>query len=144
MVHRGLIFTNASPAVVFRSIEAWAPTLLLDEADTWMSQDLTLAGILNGGHTRRTANVLRVEEAAGELKPRRFKTWCPIVIAGIGSQRDTLMSRSIVIGLRRKLAHETVAPWPTGGTDAPHAPRPRLPMDLFEQSVRRHVAGFGD
>lgn len=121
VVHRGLILSNAKPAGVFRAIEAWTPTLLLDEADTWMRQDEELAGILNSGHTRRTARVIRVQEVGGEYVPTLFSTWCSMVIAGIGSQRDTLMSRSIVIGLRRKLADETVA---------------RLPMDLHERSVR--------
>jgi putative DNA primase/helicase len=121
LVHRGLILSNAKPAGVFRAIEAWEPTLLLDEADTWMKQDEELAGILNSGHTRRTARVIRVQDVGGELKPTLFSTWCSMVIAGIGGQRDTLMSRSIIIGLRRKLADETVA---------------RLPMDLHERCVR--------
>jgi hypothetical protein len=120
VTHRGLILSNAKPAGVFRAIEAWTPTLALDEADTWMRQDEELAGILNSGHTKRTARVIRVQEVNGELRPTLFSTWCPMIIAGIGSQRDTLMSRSIVIGLRRKLTHETVH---------------RLPMDLFERSV---------
>ena len=121
VTHRGLILSNAKPAGVFRAIEAWTPTLLLDEADTWMKQDEELAGILNSGHTRRTARVIRVQDVGGELKPTLFSTWCPMVIAGIGGQRDTLMSRSIIIGLRRKLPDETVA---------------RLPMDLHERSLR--------
>jgi len=127
MVHRGFIVSNASPAAIFRTIEAWKPTLLLDEADTWMRQNEDPAGILNSGHTRRTARVIRVQEVNGEHVPTPFSTWCPMAIAGIGSQRDTLMSRSIVIGLRRKLPEETVA---------------RLPFELHGQMlrVRRQVA----
>lgn len=127
MAHRGLILSNASPAAVFRAIEAWRPTLLMDEADTWMKQNEELAGILNSGHTRRTARVIRVQEIQGEHLPVAFSTWCPMVIAGIGSQRDTLMSRSIVISLRRKLAEEAVE---------------RLPFDLHERMlrVRRQLA----
>jgi len=50
-----------------------------------------------------------------------------MVVAGIGDQRDTLTSRSIVIGLRRKLPTETVE---------------RLPSDLFERllDLRRRAA----
>lgn len=121
MAHRGFIVSNASPAAIFRAIEAWRPTLLLDEADTWMRQNEELAGVLNSGHTRRTARVIRVQEVNGEHLPVPFSTWCPMVIAGIGSQRDTLMSRSIVIGLRRKLPEESVQ---------------RLPLDLHAQLLR--------
>ena len=127
IVWRGLIASNASPAAVFRSIEAWQPTLLLDEADTWMTQKEELAGILNSGHTRRSARVIRVTEAKGEYLPVAFSTWCAMAIAGIGKQRDTLMSRSIVIELRRR---------------QPDEPVERLPADLHTQllSIRRKIA----
>ena len=92
-----------------------------------MRQNEELAGILNSGHRRRTARVVRVQEVQGEHVPTLFSTWCPMVIAGIGSQRDTLMSRSIVIGLRRRLPDEAVE---------------RLPFDLHERMlpVRRQLA----
>lgn len=127
MAHRGFIVSNASPAAIFRAIEAWKPTLLLDEADTWMKQNEELAGILNSGHTRRTARVIRVQEVNGEHVPTAFSTWCPMAIAGIGSQRDTLMSRSVIISLRRKLPVETVE---------------RMPVDLHGDllRLRRQVA----
>lgn len=127
MAHRGFIVSNASPAAIFRAIEAWKPTLLLDEADTWMKQNEELAGVLNSGHTRRTARVIRVQEVNGEHLPTAFSTWCPMAIAGIGSQRDTLMSRSIIISLRRKLPEESVQ---------------RLPFDLHAQllRIRRQIA----
>jgi hypothetical protein len=127
VAHRGLIVSNIKAAGIFRAIEAWRPTLLMDEADTWMKADDEMAGILNSGHTRRTAKVLRVQEKNGELTPALFSTWSPMVIAGIGTQRDTLMSRSVIISLRRKLPTEMVA---------------RLPSDLNERSVdlRRQAA----
>jgi len=131
MVQRGFIAANASPAAVFRAIEAWAPTLLLDEADTWAVQNEELAGILNSGHTRRTARVIRVTEVRGEHLPVAFSTWCAMAIAGIGGQRDTLMSRSIVIGLRRRLPDEPVE---------------RLPFDLHPRllRIRRQIARWAD
>ena len=57
----------------------------------------------------------------GEQDVRRFCVWCPQVFAGIGSQADTLVDRSIIIGLRRKLPAETVE---------------RLPFDLHERMAR--------
>ena len=127
MAHRGFIVSNASAAAIFRAIEAWKPTLLLDEADTWMRENVELAGVLNSGHTRRTARVIRVQEVDGEHLPVAFSTWCPMAIAGIGAQRDTLMSRSIIISLRRKLPDEAVD---------------RLPFDLHAQllRIRRQIA----
>ncbi|WP_296762639.1 DUF3631 domain-containing protein [Sediminimonas sp.] len=131
MAHRGFIVSNASAAAIFRAIEAWKPTLLLDEADTWMRENVELAGVLNSGHTRRTARVIRVQEVNGEHLPTAFSTWCPMAIAGIGAQRDTLMSRSIIISLRRKLPEESVE---------------RLPLDLHAQllRIRRQIARWAD
>jgi hypothetical protein len=121
MVHGGLMLSNSKTAGIFRAIEAWQPTLLLDEADTWMKQDEELAGILNSGHTKRTAKVLRVVDKGGDLVPVMFSTWSAMVIAGIGAQRDTLMSRSVVISLRRRLPDEAVN---------------RLPFDLHDRMTR--------
>ncbi|MDA3887681.1 MAG: DUF3631 domain-containing protein, partial [Allgaiera sp.] len=131
VVSKGFIASNISTAGVFRAIEAWKPSLLLDESDTWMKDNLELAGILNSGHTKRTAKVVRVEDKGGILTPTLFSTWTPIAFAGIGSQRDTLVSRSVIIGLRRKMPTETVA---------------RLPADLFTQSLRlrRQAARWAD
>lgn len=131
IVRGGFIASNASPAAVFRAIEAWHPTLLLDEADTWMTQNEELAGVLNSGHTRRTARVIRVSEVKGQHLPVAFSTWCAMAIAGIGGLRDTLMSRSIVIGLRRRL---------------PDEPVDRLPLDLHHQLLRtrRQIARWAE
>ncbi len=74
LCHRGMIVSNASPAVIYRAIEAWCPTLLLDQADTWTKDNAELNGILNSGHTKRTARVLRTVEVKGELLPAHFST----------------------------------------------------------------------
>lgn len=121
MAHRGLYLSSCSAAGVFRAIETWKPTLVLDETDTWMTDNPELTGILNSGHTRRQAKVIRVEEIDGERKPVAFSTWTPMVISGIGGQRDTLESRSIIISLRRRLSGEAVE---------------RMPKDLHAEMLR--------
>jgi hypothetical protein len=61
-----------------------------------------LRGILNSGHTKAAAHVIRNVEIGGEHKPRRFSTWAPKAIATIRSLADTLEDRSIIIMLQRK------------------------------------------
>lgn len=104
LVYRSLPCSNITPAAVFRAIEAWHPTLLIDEADTFLRNSDELRGVLNSGHTRETAYVIRT--VGDNHQPRRFCTWAPKVIALIGNLPDTLHDRAIVINLRRKLAHE--------------------------------------
>ncbi len=95
-----LLSGNITPAALFRAVEAWKPTLLIDEADTFAKMSDELRGILNAGHTRDTAFVVRAEGDANE--PRLFSTWAPKVVAAIGRLPDTIEDRSIRIVLTRK------------------------------------------
>ena len=93
-----------------RIIEQDKPTLLLDEADSYMGKNGNddLRGILNSGHKRSGAYILRT---VGEKhEPKQFSTWAPMALAGIGKTWETLQDRSIVIKLRRKAAGESVTP----------------------------------
>ena len=107
LVNKGLTASNISPAAVFRTIEKCSPTLLVDEADTFLKDNEELRGVLNSGHTRTTAFVIRV---VGENhEPVKFSTWGPKAIAMIGTLPDTLHDRSVVVSLRRKAPDETVS-----------------------------------
>ena len=64
--------------------------------------------MLNSGHFRRTAFVIRV--GGDNLEPARFTTWAPKVIALIGKLPPTLASRSIHIEMRRMAPGETAEP----------------------------------
>ena len=88
LVRRSLPASSVSPAVVFRSVEKWKPTLVIDEADTFLADNNELRGILNAGHTRHMAYVLRTNGDSHE--PERFSTWAPKVIACIGKLQETL------------------------------------------------------
>jgi putative DNA primase/helicase len=104
-----LLAANITAAAVFRAIEVWRPTLLVDEADTFLAEREELRGVLNSGHNRRTAVVIRVVEENGEQVPKKFSTWAPKAIAQIKDLPDTLQDRSVAIRLRRKLPGEKVA-----------------------------------
>ncbi|MBS0236486.1 MAG: DUF3631 domain-containing protein, partial [Proteobacteria bacterium] len=93
-----------SPAALFRSIALWAPTLLIDEADTFLGNKDELRGIINAGHTRSASCVIRT--VGEDHTPKKFGVWGAKVIALIGKLPETLHDRSIVIRLRRKLKHE--------------------------------------
>ena len=99
--------SNITPAAIFRVIAAHKATLLIDEMDTFIESNEELRGILNSGHTRDGATIIRCD---GEnCEPRAFSTWAPIVFAHIGKIPDTLEDRSIRLPMRRKLPDERVA-----------------------------------
>ena len=96
-----------SSAAVFRAVEEFQPTLIVDEADTFVTADKPeLIEILNSSHVRSSAYVLRVVGDNHEVKV--FSTWCAKAIALIGALPSTLQDRSIVIRMRRKQRDETV------------------------------------
>jgi putative DNA primase/helicase len=108
LVPRPLSASNITASVIFRTIEKYHPTLLIDEADSFLSDNEELRGILNSGHRRDSAHVLR--NVGDDHEPRMFSTWSPMVIAGIGTLPETIEDRSIVVSMRRKRPDETVFP----------------------------------
>lgn len=104
IVKRPLAASNISPAALFRSIDAWQPTLLIDEVDTFMRENNELRGLINAGHTRTAAFIYRTTGDDHALT--QFNLWSAKALAGIGKLNDTLMDRSIILSLRRKLPME--------------------------------------
>ena len=103
---RSELSSNITAPALFRYIEDVRPTLLIDEADSFVKDNEELRGILNSGHTKAAANVIRNIDH----KPRRFSTWAPKAIATIRAVADTLEDRAIVVQLQRKPPTATVAP----------------------------------
>jgi putative DNA primase/helicase len=128
---KSLPAANISPSSLFRVVERDKPTLFIDEGDTFLKNNDELRGVLNSGHTRTSAFVLRTVESNRDHEPRRFSTWAPKAIALIGELPDTLQDRSVVIELKRKLKGEAVARFRADRTG---------PMTILNRKVARWVA----
>ena len=103
--NRALFSSSITPAALFRVIEKYHPTLVIDEADTFISgRNDELIGIINSGHARNRAFVIRT--VGDDHEPKQFSTWSPQVFASIKRLQDTIMDRSVVIELRRKTKDE--------------------------------------
>ena len=100
LVSRPLPASNITAAALFRAVERWTPTLLVDEADTFLRESDELRGIINSGHRRASAYVVRT--VGDEHEPQHFRTWAPKALAAIGSLHPTLEDRAIPVGLQRK------------------------------------------
>ena len=92
LLPRVLSVAGITAAAIFRTVELARPTLLIDEADTFLQQNDELRGVLNSGH-RRGGNVVRLLGDGHE--PRQFSTFAPVAIAMIGKLPNTLADRSI-------------------------------------------------
>ena len=107
LCHRVLPVSNIPPAALFRMIDKCRPTLLIDEADTFLKENEELRGVVNSGHSRDFAYVVRC--VGEDYEPRTFSTWAPKAIAMIGTAPDTIADRSVRVSLRRKLPDEKVS-----------------------------------
>jgi len=147
LVPRPVLSGNMSPSSVFRSIEKYKPSFLIDEADSFEKINEELRGLLNSSHLRDSATVIRT--IGDEHEPRLFSTWCPKAVALIGRLPETLDNRSIVIEMRRRNQDEycerfssiephpeldtlarKVARWATDNFDAIRRAAPRAPEGI--------------
>jgi len=142
---------NLTPAVLYRVIEAYAPTILVDEADTFLADQDELRGVLNAGHDRHSAVVPRC--VGDDFEPKAFRVFGAVAIAAIGKLPDTLMDRSIVIEMKRKAPSEKVqklrrrqrealaslprqcARWATDNLKALSEREPEIPDDLDDRAA---------
>jgi putative DNA primase/helicase len=79
LVYRPLPTASITASPLYRLIELHQPTILIDEADTFIRGTEGLAGIINSGHTRTAARVIR--SVGDNHEPKAFSTWCPKAIA---------------------------------------------------------------
>lgn len=106
LVYRPLQVSNIAPAALFRSIELWSPTLLIDEVDAFLAAHEDARGILNAGFTRDSATVIRC--VGDDHIPTPFSVWGAKALCGIGKIADTLADRSVPLRLRRRTPGESV------------------------------------
>jgi hypothetical protein len=105
VVSRALVVANISASSVYRTVEEGRPTLLIDEADTFLPTNEELRGVLNAGYMRGGQVIRAVGE---DYEPRVFSCWCPVAIATIKSLADTIEDRSVAILLARRRKSEKV------------------------------------
>jgi hypothetical protein len=113
LVPQSMFSLNASPAAIFRLLDQEQITLLFDEVDAiWSGRGRDdnhedLRSLLNAGY-KRGAVIPRC--VGGNHEVKRFKVYCAVALAGIGELPDTIMSRSIIIKMRRRAPHERCEP----------------------------------
>ncbi len=111
---------NASVAYLFRKIGVPEgeplPTLLFDEVDSIFDtrgkseSREELRALLNSGY-HRSAMVGRAVVRGKEVSTEEWPVFCPVALAGLNALPDTLMTRSVVIQMRRRAPHEKIEPF---------------------------------
>lgn len=114
---RPVLNVNATVAYIFRKIsdEAGLPTLLMDEIDAVFSGgkgdgNEDLRGLLNSG-VRKGATAGRAAIRGKEIVTEEWPSFCAVALAGLNQLPDTLMTRSIVVNMKRRMPGQTVEPY---------------------------------
>jgi hypothetical protein len=115
LVPNPVMAVNVSPAYLFRKVGAeHGATILFDEIDTVFGpkakENEEIRGLLNAGH-RRGAVAGRCVVRGKEIITEEIQAYSAVALAGLGWLPETLLSRSVVIRMRRRHAGETVEPY---------------------------------
>ena len=139
---RPLTMSGVSAAALARVVEEHRPTVFIDEYDAAArgNRDMaeSLRGQLNSSFNRNSAHVLKsVPLPGGGWEVRKFSTWAPTCIAGIGQVPDTVADRSVIIRLARKLGKGVVVKTVINGLVFDGATK-----DSMQKAVRDAVIAF--
>lgn len=116
LVPRPVHAVNTTPAYLFRKVSDpdGAPTILYDEIDTVFGpkakDNEDIRGMLNAGH-RKGAIAGRCVVRGKIVETEDLPAYCAVMLAGLDDLPDTIMSRSVVVRMRRRAPNETVEPW---------------------------------
>ncbi|MFJ5883247.1 DUF3631 domain-containing protein [Kitasatospora cineracea] len=140
---RAMFTTDVSPAALFRSVsdpEA-RPTVLFDEVDTTFGPKAAgnedLRGLINSGH-RRSGEVHRCVGDGGSQTVQAFPVYAALAMGGLGDLPDTIMSRSIIIRMRRRAPNEKIEPF-RERKNVPEGHVLRKRLAAWADSVREHL-----
>jgi hypothetical protein len=112
LVPRAISSVDISRGALYRSIQRWQPSFVIDEFDDVLaakadSDKAELRSVINSGHTRGQG-VLRC--ITDEHKPELFSTFCPKAIGMVGRKMPAAtLGRCIVVELRRRKKGERIA-----------------------------------
>jgi hypothetical protein len=107
---------NVTPAYLFRKVggEDGPPTILFDEIDTVFGpkakENEEIRGLLNAGH-RRGAVAGRCVVKGKIVETEEIPAYCAVALAGLGWLPDTILSRSVIVRMRRRKLGERIEPF---------------------------------
>jgi hypothetical protein len=116
LVPRSVHAVNTTPAYLFRKVSDpdGLPTILYDEIDTVFGpkakDNEDIRGMLNAGH-HRSGMAGRCVVRGRLVETEELPAYCAVALAGLDDLPDTIMSRSVIVRMRRRAPSETVEPW---------------------------------
>ena len=116
LVPRPVESVNVTPTYLFRKVgsDEGRPTILYDEIDTVFGpkakDNEEIRGLLNAGH-RKHSTAGRCVVRGKRVFTEEIPAYCAVALSGLGGLPDTILSRSIIVRMRRRKLTETVEPY---------------------------------
>ncbi len=123
---------NVSPAFLFRKISdsAGPPTILFDEIDTVFGpkarENEETRAIINAGHCRGAVAGRCVMIPGKSPRLEELPAYCAVAVAGLGDLPDTILSRSVIIQMRKRC---DMRPF-TLASDIDYTPAPEIRSEM--------------
>lgn len=138
LVPNAVCAVNVSPAYLFRKVGCGeGATILFDEIDTVFGpkarENEELRGLLNAGH-RRGAVTGRCVVRGKEIITEEIPAYAGVALAGLGWLPDTILSRSVVIRMRRRRPDEFIEQF-RRRMQAPHGHGIRSRIEVWAKSA---------
>jgi hypothetical protein len=159
LVPRPVHATNVSPAYLYRKCgsDEGPPTILFDEIDAIFGpkakEHEDVRSFLNSGH-RRGATFGRCVVYGSRVETEDVQSFAAVALAGLGWLPDSIMTRSVIIRMRRRAPNEQVeafrhrihAPigeelfqrledWAGAVADQAEAARPEMPIGVEDRAA---------
>lgn len=146
LVPRPVSSVNVTPAYLFRKVGAkeGRPTVLYDEVDTIFgprAKDANeeIRGLLNAGH-RRHATAGRCVTVGRTITTEELSAYCAVALAGLGDLPDTILTRSVIVRMRRRAPDEAIEPY----RQREHGEQARPLLERLEAWAASVAASIGD
>jgi len=113
LVPRPVEAVNVTAAYLFRKVgsEDGRPTILYDEIDTVFGpkakDNEEIRGLLNAGH-RRHSVAGRCVVRGKIVETEEIPAYCAVALAGLGDLPDTILTRSVIVRMRRRAPSERI------------------------------------
>jgi len=117
LVPRAIEPVNASPAYLFRRTASadGRPTILHDEIDTVFGpkakDNEDVRGFINAGYRKHSKFGRCVGNKNGQFTTEDIPAYCAVAVAGLGNLPETILSRSVIVRMKRRAPHEAVEPF---------------------------------
>ncbi len=145
LVPNPVLAINVTPTYLFRKVgdDEGKPTILFDEIDTVFGpkakDNEEIRGLLNAGH-RRGSYAGRCLVKGKTVETEEIPAFSAVALAGLGGLPDTILSRSVIVRMKRRAPGEYVEPYRVRD----HSPEGEALRERLAQWVASQLSALRD